>query len=225
MRKMIMTVTAGLLASTSANAAPIVGLCNTGQNASCSGPGTLGAADANWFMSDPAGIAYNGNPIHPAWLVNDSTSLWVTPGPDGSTTYDAGLDGLYSYSITFDLTGFQTGSASFSGRFAVDNGVDTITLNGNAVTGSGGTFSSWSNFSSAGGFNSGLNTLTFNTRNFAQNGGNPAGLRVEFLQSNAIAVPEPATWALLILGFGLVGGAMRRRSAQAASARTTLRFA
>ena len=27
------------------------------------------------------------------------------------------------------------------------------------------------------------------------------------------AVPEPATWAMLILGFGLVGGAMRRRSA------------
>ncbi|GGB20210.1 hypothetical protein GCM10011380_07240 [Sphingomonas metalli] len=29
------------------------------------------------------------------------------------------------------------------------------------------------------------------------------------------AVPEPATWALLILGFGLVGGAMRRRRAAA----------
>jgi hypothetical protein len=25
------------------------------------------------------------------------------------------------------------------------------------------------------------------------------------------AVPEPATWALMILGFGLIGGAMRRR--------------
>jgi hypothetical protein len=24
------------------------------------------------------------------------------------------------------------------------------------------------------------------------------------------AVPEPATWAMMILGFGLVGGAMRR---------------
>ena len=31
----------------------------------------------------------------------------------------------------------------------------------------------------------------------------------------AIAVvPEPATWAMMILGFGLVGGAMRRRPAQ-----------
>jgi hypothetical protein len=28
------------------------------------------------------------------------------------------------------------------------------------------------------------------------------------------AVPEPATWAMMILGFGLVGGVMRRRQRQ-----------
>lgn len=32
------------------------------------------------------------------------------------------------------------------------------------------------------------------------------------------AVPEPATWAMLILGFGLVGGALRRRTATGALA-------
>ncbi|KQS04194.1 hypothetical protein ASG11_07965 [Sphingomonas sp. Leaf357] len=31
--------------------------------------------------------------------------------------------------------------------------------------------------------------------------------------ANAGAVPEPATWAMMIMGFGLVGGAMRRRAA------------
>ncbi len=31
-----------------------------------------------------------------------------------------------------------------------------------------------------------------------------------------MAVPEPATWAMMILGFGLVGGAMRRRRVTAA---------
>lgn len=35
------------------------------------------------------------------------------------------------------------------------------------------------------------------------------------------AVPEPATWALMIMGFGAVGGAMRRRSA----VRTNVSFA
>ena len=37
--------------------------------------------------------------------------------------------------------------------------------------------------------------------------------------SLAVAVPEPATWAMMIGGFGLAGGAMRRRQRQA------LRFA
>jgi len=37
-------------------------------------------------------------------------------------------------------------------------------------------------------------------------------------------VPEPTTWAMLILGFGLVGGAMRRRAALSARVRSTLAF-
>lgn len=37
--------------------------------------------------------------------------------------------------------------------------------------------------------------------------------------AQAAAVPEPATWAMMIAGFGLVGSSMRRRR------RTTLRFA
>jgi hypothetical protein len=35
---------------------------------------------------------------------------------------------------------------------------------------------------------------------------------------NPSAVPEPATWAMMLLGFGLVGSAMRRRSATGVSA-------
>ena len=39
------------------------------------------------------------------------------------------------------------------------------------------------------------------------------------------AVPEPATWALLILGFGAVGFAMRKRGANAVRNRAQLTFA
>ncbi|WP_375393237.1 PEPxxWA-CTERM sorting domain-containing protein [uncultured Sphingomonas sp.] len=34
---------------------------------------------------------------------------------------------------------------------------------------------------------------------------------IRFVTGNAGAVPEPASWALMILGFGAVGGVMRRR--------------
>jgi hypothetical protein len=40
----------------------------------------------------------------------------------------------------------------------------------------------------------------------------------QFLAFDAGAVPEPASWAMLVAGFGLVGGAMRRRAAVTAHA-------
>lgn len=43
--------------------------------------------------------------------------------------------------------------------------------------------------------------------------------------SLAGAVPEPSTWAMLILGFGTVGGAMRRRSGMAKASRMGLSVA
>ncbi len=39
------------------------------------------------------------------------------------------------------------------------------------------------------------------------------------------AVPEPGTWAMMILGFGTVGFAMRRRSATAKASRMRLTYA
>ena len=48
----------------------------------------------------------------------------------------------------------------------------------------------------------------------------PTFIHADFISgAMAAAVPEPATWALMILGFGAVGGAMRRRT------RAAVRFA
>lgn len=44
--------------------------------------------------------------------------------------------------------------------------------------------------------------------------------QLNFTQQATAAVPEPASWAMMIAGFGLVGGAMRRRKV-----RTTVSFA
>lgn len=51
--------------------------------------------------------------------------------------------------------------------------------------------------------------------------GPPAGVGSNITFAAASAVPEPATWGLMILGFGGVGFVLRRR----ARTRTRVRFA
>jgi len=46
------------------------------------------------------------------------------------------------------------------------------------------------------------------------NGGTQSFSSLAQVGSGAAAVPEPASWALMLGGFGLVGGAMRRRKTQ-----------
>lgn len=62
----------------------------------------------------------------------------------------------------------------------------------------------------------GANALPDCTRYFSFDGTHPTAAvhRAIFADLNrqfALSVPEPATWAMLILGFGMVGGAMRYR--------------
>ncbi|MHA6722511.1 DUF4394 domain-containing protein [Sphingomonas sp. RS2018] len=66
---------------------------------------------------------------------------------------------------------------------------------------------------------SGFNFYTVNlTTGAAARVGGTDGLRnIAVAQPAVAAVPEPATWAMLIFGFGMVGSAMRRR-------RTTVSF-
>lgn len=219
------TLTAMLLAGASltaaqAHAATIVGLVNTGTN---NGSGI----DANWTVN--GGPAYvttaNAYPVGSAWLNNNMGSAWVTPLDDQGASLDPLSNGLYQYSLNFDLTGFHANTASFLGRFLVDNQVSSIVLNGNVIfNGPAGGFtgSDWVNFGANSGFVSGNNVLQVNAVNFAQNSGNPSGLRVEFLESAVAAVPEPSAWALMIAGFAMTGFAMRRRKPQL---RTRVSFA
>lgn len=58
-------------------------------------------------------------------------------------------------------------------------------------------------------YSRGYNSATFFDANFVQSGLD-RGFRTW------VAVPEPATWALMMLGFGLSGGALRRRAVRPA---------
>lgn len=145
-----------------------------------------------------------------AWLDNTADSKWLTPTANARESYDPTSPGLYKWSISFDLTGLDITSAWITGRWAADNN-GYIQLNGTTIS-SGSALDSWTSFSATAGFLNGVNTLDFFVTNIAQKVGNATGVRVEFLDSYAVAaVPEPESWALIVAGLAVVGAIARRR--------------
>jgi hypothetical protein len=208
----VVAVAAAMSVAVAAHAATIAGLYNTGVDDS--GVATVGnGADMHWTLD--GGAAYTGAtngvfPIGP-WVPDSAVSRWITPTANASDSFDPDVPGYYTYATTFDLTASQAAGASFTGQFSADNTVTEILLNGNLL-GSGGGFTGWTDFSAvASDFVAGENTLAFVVENYAQNGGNPTGLNVQFLSSVAGGVPEPGTWGLMIAGVGLMGMSLRQR--------------
>jgi hypothetical protein len=200
---------AALSLTVAAHAATIGGLYSTGVDNT--GVATVGnGADTHWTLN--GGTAYTGGtngtfPIGP-WVADSAASRWITPTANASDSFDPNAAGYYTYATSFDLNTAQAAGAAFTGQFAADNTVVDILLNGHSV-GGGGVFSNWTGFAAnASDFVAGNNTLQFEVENYAQNGGNPSGLNVQFLSSVA-GVPEPATWAMMIVGVGLVGVSLR----------------
>jgi hypothetical protein len=213
-----------IAAAAPAGAATITGLYNTGVNASYVSVTGVGVVDQHWTLADGTAYVSGQNGVFPLgpWVADTTTSRWITPLPVAGADLDPVANGLYNYSLTFSLAGYVANTASFSGRFAADNSVTALKLNGVSISGIGGGFSSWTNFDSSGGiFNAGENVLTFTVTNFGLASGNPSGLRVELTGTADLApapgVPEPQTWAMLVVGFGLVGVSARRRKAAVAA--------
>ncbi|MBS0334647.1 MAG: PEPxxWA-CTERM sorting domain-containing protein [Proteobacteria bacterium] len=199
-----------------AHAATVTGLYSTGVDDNGAALGSSVTADPHYLVTESANPAYDGLPAYVAngyYFSDDATSRWVTPGPDlgnsavGDTTYE----------LTFTLSGFDLSHLTLTGDFASDDHAD-IFLNGvdthNHVDG----FSAFQAFTVTSGFVDGANRLDF----VVLNDGGPSSLRVDNLRLAQAggAAPEPATWALMLAGFGGLGAALRRRGARRASAAT-----
>jgi hypothetical protein len=198
--------------------APIGTLYNTGVDAT-GAPQPNNSAELHYTLtSSPDTIkgvrvatSANGFPIGP-WLGDDATSAWI--GPIGSSDL-TGSSGTYTYHTTFSLAGFDPSTASISGDWATDdNGMD-ILLNGHSLGITAGGFGAFTPFTIAASnsfFVNGVNSLDF----VVYNSGGPTGLRTELSGTASVAaVPESATWAMMLAGFGIVGFGMRTRKRKA----------
>jgi hypothetical protein len=209
-----------------AHAVAFVGLYNTGvdNNGIVLTPGSAEQHYVITNSSNPA-LALPNTPkvaTSTSWSANSpvgtSGSSWISPftNANGVATKSTNLPTAitYDYTLNFNLSTLSLASAVITGKVQSDNFV-TILLNGvmlpnqaQAPVPSPGAvtyFRQFSAFQTAGApFVNGQNTLTFRVTDF----GVISGLRVSDLVGT---VPEPETWAMLIVGFGLVAGQVRRR--------------
>lgn len=202
--------------SHAAHADTISTLFNTGVGASGAVLTSNLSADTNYTLvygpyggapTPSVNVLTDGWPLGSPWISNTNVSAWI--GPVGDNQLD-GPVGNYDYRTTFSLAGYDPTTASITGAWAVDNqGID-ILINGVSTGQISGGFGSTTPFSINSGFVSGLNTLDF----IVYNGGGPTGLLVT-MTGNAAEVPEPATLALLGMGFAGLGAIRRRKAARA----------
>lgn len=158
------------------------------------------------------------------------TGEWIGPAADQASdpAVTGAAAGSTTYTVTFDLTGYNYATATLVLSFAADDYVNSVVLNTTtiftATTGEkdSGMWTSTTDVTDldipAGDFISGLNTLTFVVPN---NGSDdttsccgPTGLEVAAdVFATPTTVPEPGTFALTGLSLAGLGMLLRRRNA------------
>ncbi len=171
------------------------------------------------YIYGPQGKARPGYPAGSNFSANGFTGTSPTGGnfilADGDTNFHGaisqtigGLTAGNTYTVTFDWAGttWFTTPGETTQRFDVSLG-NIVKQTETLVTPAKG-FSGWKQASLdfvAGGTSETLSFLAQGTPN-----GLPPSLLLDNVSLTA-AVPEPGTWMTMMLGFGVVGAAMRRR--------------
>ncbi len=205
-----------LLMAGAASAVQVPGVYNTGLGIGGTELATGdGQVDANYFVvaSTQPGVVAGSNALtyyNPAYLQDGPLSRIVN-----ATGTDFGVDGTSTtFRTTFNMTGYDFANATLSGQTLSDNSL-SIFLNGNFVAAATG-FTTLTAFGTSSFFTTGINNLDF----VLANAGGPTAFQVAGLTVTAAAldtppvtgaVPEPAAWAMLLVGFTFVGASMRAR--------------
>lgn len=185
--------------ATTASAAPLISATITG----------LSGATWNTNGGDTINALFLARNFQP--VINPTDNFTSTPSTDGFNNFIIAGDGLpvgstensdpmYMITLAFadgaTITGQYVGSTFANGTSATVNGV-TYTLRGFG----------WDR------------SPVDNVSRFAATPGNdPADYVGQLSYTQATTVPEPATWAMLIGGFGVVGGTLRQRRAKRVAA-------
>ena len=148
------------------------------------------------------------------------TSLTITPRPSNPITHYVGVDGFDA--INFALSSLGRGNHAYYGDVVLN------LLGGGAVTFSNVEFDTNGNqhFGISSNDNRIFSSIVFdNLWSFNQDGTHVAPQRFDSIRQVSIdlansggGVPEPATWAMMIIGFGAIGGTLRIRRRKVAVA-------
>jgi hypothetical protein len=176
----------------------IPGVFSTGVDDSGS-PLAVGSMDSHWSIgASPVGSSSaKVSDTYFMWIGNTPSSAWINGG--GSSAYSPPA-GVYTYTMTFSLAGFDLSTAQITGQWASDN-ASSIYLNG-LSTGISNTniapwgFAHFTSFTLTNGFVAGENTLSFAVTQDPDGASNPTGLQVDIFDAVA-SVPEPGPLALV----------------------------
>jgi hypothetical protein len=219
MRKIAVCSFLTFIATGVLSANTLFGVCGTGfTSGACSTQEASGAVDGNWSLTSGAEsitgtnayVTQTGQFPFPNWLANTSTGEWVGPQVNGNESNND-APGLYLYTETFNLTGYNLATVVLSGFFAADNSAE-IFLNG-VDTGIGtSSFSSLTAINLTSGFLQTTNTITIDVTNSSGTINNPSGLFVELGGTGTLGAttPEPASFAFMGLGLAALGILGRR---------------